>query len=101
MLVADSRLPGSPRVSSTKGGPSTPNAGQPTGLVEGWEIERILLTVPQGISITNLVKYFMDRVGEEPGQMPRKEWIKVVRENASFGQDKLLRPKGAPARPRP
>ncbi len=95
---------GSNTVSPTKGGPSTPRAVSPpasAGPVEGWEIVQILNTIPQGVTVTNLLKRFQTRVGDEPGQMPRKEWIKIVKDNASFGPDKLLRAKGAPQSPGP
>ena len=39
------------------------------------------------------MKAFMSRVGDNPGQMPRKDWIKLVKENAIYGGDKLLRRK--------
>ncbi|KAI1004464.1 hypothetical protein K3495_g3749 [Podosphaera aphanis] len=47
-----------------------------------------------GISIGNLMKSFGGRVGDDPlTQTKKAEFIKLVRENAKYGPDKLLRPK--------
>lgn len=46
-----------------------------------------------GISIGNLMKSFGGRVGDDPATQTKKaEFIKLVRENAKYGPDKLLRP---------
>jgi transcription initiation factor TFIIF subunit alpha len=46
-----------------------------------------------GIKIGDLMKIFQRRVGDTKGQTAKKEFIKLVKENAAFGADKLLRPK--------
>lgn len=49
---------------------------------------------PAGISIGNLMKSFGGRVGDDPATQTQKAaFIKLVRENAKYGPDKLLRPK--------
>ena len=74
-------------------GPSTPAAGGQGGLVEAWEITQALAANPQGISVGQLMRQFQTRVGEGDGQMSRRDWIKLVKDNAKWGADKLLRPK--------
>lgn len=71
----------------------SPRAGSPAGLVEASEIVSALLASPEGISVGALLRQFGNRVGDGPGQMVRKDWIKLVKDNAVFGEDKLLRPK--------
>lgn len=80
-------------VSPTKGGASPARGTSPSGPIEASEIVAALPPLPAGISIGNLMKVFMSRVGDNPGQMPRKDWIKLVKENAVYGPDKLLRRK--------
>ncbi|KAF4622745.1 hypothetical protein G7Y89_g14282 [Cudoniella acicularis] len=46
-----------------------------------------------GIFIANLMKVFAGRVGENEGQTPKKEFIRLVKENSTYGPDKLLRRK--------
>ena len=46
---------------------------------------------PDGIGSADLIKHFHGRVGDLPGQMPRTEWIKLVKELCDFGQDRRLR----------
>ncbi|CCU82968.1 transcription initiation factor IIF subunit alpha [Blumeria hordei DH14] len=57
--------------------------------------EEVIAALPvAGISIGNLMKSFGGRVGEDPvNQTKKADFIKLVRENAKFGPDKLLRPK--------
>lgn len=85
------RSPGS--ASPNAAGPSTPAAGGQGGLVEAWEITQALAANPQGISVGQLMRQFQTRVGEGDGQMSRRDWIKLVKDNAKWGADKLLRPK--------
>jgi transcription initiation factor TFIIF subunit alpha len=47
----------------------------------------------EGITIGNLLGVFTARVGGLPGQTEKKEFIRLVKENSSYGPDKLLRPK--------
>lgn len=39
------------------------------------------------------MRKFAGRIGDGPGQMDRKDWIKLVRENCLYGPDKVLRRK--------
>ncbi|KAF4901563.1 Transcription initiation factor IIF subunit alpha [Colletotrichum fructicola] len=70
----------------------SPRAGSP-GPVEPWEIINALPELPNGITIGNLMRKFAGRIGDGPGQMDRKDWIKLVRENCLYGPDKVLRRK--------
>ncbi|WYZ45086.1 hypothetical protein EsH8_VIII_000402 [Colletotrichum jinshuiense] len=79
--------PGSP---IPEGSPA-PRAGSPSGPIEAWEIVDALPQLPGGISIGNLMRRFQGRIGDGPGQMDRKEWIKLVKENCAYGPDKILR----------
>ena len=47
----------------------------------------------EGISISQLMKRFGGRVGEEPGKTKKGEFIALVKECALLGKDKLLRRK--------
>ncbi|KAI1267038.1 Rap30/74 interaction domain-containing protein [Xylariaceae sp. FL1019] len=47
----------------------------------------------EGISIGGLLRIFKNRV-DGPGQLPKREWIQLVKANSMFGPDKLLRRKG-------
>lgn len=77
--------------------PSTyDTAAARAGVVEAWEIVEALPPLPEGISIGNLMKIFQFRIGDKPGLMERKDWIKLVKDNAAWGSDKLLRLKTAP-----
>ncbi|KAH6889112.1 hypothetical protein B0T10DRAFT_487384 [Thelonectria olida] len=82
--------------SASRAGSPIPNQGGaspgPSGaVIEGREIlEQI---PPGGISISDLIKPFQGRVGDKPGQMPKGEWIKLVKQICQFGPDKLLRRK--------
>ncbi|TDZ35783.1 Transcription initiation factor IIF subunit alpha [Colletotrichum spinosum] len=85
--------PGSKPGSPLPEGSPAPRAGSPSGLVEAWEIIAALPELPNGISIGNLMRKFQSRIGEGPGKMERKDWIKLVRENCAYGPDKVLRRK--------
>jgi transcription initiation factor TFIIF subunit alpha len=68
-------------------------ATQIAGPIEDWEIQEKIKRHPEGIGLSAFLRQFGNRVGEGPGQMPRKDWIKKVKLFASFGkEDKLLRP---------
>jgi transcription initiation factor TFIIF subunit alpha len=59
------------------------------GPIEPWEIlEKI---PPEGITTAELIKPFAGRVGEKPGQMPKNDWIKLVKQLCDYGPDKRLR----------
>ena len=55
----------------------------------------IAAALPQeGIRIGELLKMFQPRVGDTTGeQTTKKEFIRLVKENSAYGEDKLLRPK--------
>ncbi|KAH7022431.1 hypothetical protein EDB80DRAFT_8198 [Ilyonectria destructans] len=87
--------------SSARGTPSASRAGSPIPTqggaspgpsgsgIESWEI---LEKIPaEGIVIGDLIKQFQGRVGEKPGQMPKGEWIKLVKQICEYGPDKRLR----------
>ncbi|KAH7171527.1 hypothetical protein EDB81DRAFT_200062 [Dactylonectria macrodidyma] len=87
--------------SSARGTPSASRAGSPIPTqggaspgpsgpgIESWEI---LEKIPaEGIVIGDLIKQFQGRVGEKPGQMPKGEWIKLVKQICEYGSDKRLR----------
>ena len=68
-----------------------PVPGSPSGVVESSEIlEKI---PPEGITIGELIKFFAGRVGEKPGQMPKQDWIGLVKSLCDYGADKRLRKK--------
>ena len=48
---------------------------------------------PEGITIGELIKFFAGRVGDRPGQMPKTDWIRLVRSLCEYGTDKKLRKK--------
>ncbi|KAJ0168325.1 Transcription initiation factor IIF subunit alpha [Colletotrichum tanaceti] len=89
MPATSGSKPGSPL---PEGSPA-PRAGSPNGPIEAWEIVDALPELPGGISIGNLMRRFQGRIGDGPGQMDRKEWIKLVKENCAYGPDKILRRK--------
>jgi len=79
-------------VSPTKA--SASRAGSPAaGPIDHAAILQVIQRYPEGVSIGNLLRDFGTRVGDGPGQMPRKEWIGLVKEACVFGADKLLRPR--------
>ncbi|KAF8851516.1 hypothetical protein BDZ45DRAFT_730868 [Acephala macrosclerotiorum] len=72
--------PGSPLAQSPGSGPIQPH--------------EIVAALPAtGIKIGDLMKIFQRRVGEGKDMTEKKEFIKLVKANAAFGPDKLLRPK--------
>lgn len=61
------------------------------GRVEASEIlERV---PPEGIAINELIQLFQGRLGDRPGQMPKQEWINMVKNLCVRGPDKRLRRK--------
>ncbi|KAH7327832.1 hypothetical protein B0I35DRAFT_415864 [Stachybotrys elegans] len=87
---------GSPVVSRA-GSPNPPSGGQGSAspLPGGGSViepQEILDRIPaEGIIIGELIKPFQGRVGDRPGQMPKGEWIKLVRQLCDYGPDKRLR----------
>ncbi|CAK7226587.1 transcription factor IIF subunit tfg1 [Sporothrix curviconia] len=93
-------IPGSP--SGRAGSPGSPasraaspsaGAGAGSGTMDAQEIIAALRKIPEGITVGGLLKQFGSRIGDGPNQMKRKDWIKLVKENSVFGEDKLLRAK--------
>ncbi|KAL5601353.1 uncharacterized protein BROUX77_005602 [Berkeleyomyces rouxiae] len=79
---------------SRAGSPVPPAAAAAAGgPIQAHEIVAALPDLPDGITILNLFKSFDDRVGDRPGLMSKSDWLKLVRENSQYGQDKLLRRK--------
>ncbi|KAL1912642.1 transcription factor IIF subunit tfg1 [Sporothrix stenoceras] len=79
--------PGSP--ASRAASPSASSGGS----MDAQEIVAALRKIPEGITVGGLLKQFGARIGDGPNQMKRKDWIKLVKENSVFGEDKLLRAK--------
>ncbi|CAG9946744.1 unnamed protein product [Clonostachys rosea f. rosea IK726] len=89
-------------IGSGQGSPSasragSPNPGQGSASpvssagkgIEAWEIvEKI---PPEGITIGELIKPFLGRIGDKPGQMLKKDWIDLVKVTCDYGPDKRLR----------
>ncbi|KAI0003144.1 Rap30/74 interaction domain-containing protein [Xylariaceae sp. FL0662B] len=89
---------------ANKGSPPAARAGSPGSPAQSptqeyidaitpQEIVDALPPLPQGVTIGGLLKVFQHRL-EKPGYMPRKDWLKLVKENANFNSaEKLLRRK--------
>ncbi|KAI1780164.1 Rap30/74 interaction domain-containing protein [Hypoxylon cercidicola] len=95
--------PAPPQVAANRGASAASRAGSPGATQSptqdyinpptAQEIIDALPPLPEGITIGSLLRKFQDRV-EKPGYMPRKEWLKMVRENAQFSNvEKMLRRK--------
>jgi transcription initiation factor TFIIF subunit alpha len=70
--------------------PQSPSTG--TGPLQPSDIIAALPST--GITIGDLMKLFSSRVGENnPARTPKSEFIRLVKENSKYGNDKLLRPK--------
>ncbi|KAM5354338.1 hypothetical protein ACJ41O_000987 [Fusarium nematophilum] len=89
-------------VNSARGTPSASRAGSPNpaqgaaspGSPGNSVIEpaEILEKIPnEGIVIGDLIKLFQHRLGDKPGQMPKNEWIQLVKKLCDYGPDKRLR----------
>jgi transcription initiation factor TFIIF subunit alpha len=86
---------------SARGTPSASRAGSPNpqgaaspGSPGGSIVEpsEILDKIPnEGIVIGELIKAFNHRLGDRPGQMPKNEWIQLVKKLCDYGPDKRLR----------
>lgn len=85
------RVSPNPMVRFTNSSVTGPPPGSPSRVVEPSEIlDRI---PPEGITIGELIKFFAGRVGEKPGQMPKQDWIGLVKGLCDYGADKRLRKK--------
>ena len=92
---------GNKSLSPTKGGAASGTAtprglspqlvGQASDKIQVSEIIQAI-NAQNGISLTRLLEMFKHRV-DTPGNLTKKEWIALVRQNGVYGQDKLLRPK--------
>lgn len=60
--------------------PATPSASEP---ITGAEIVA-MLPLQGGVTIGALLGKFRNRVGDEPGLMPRGQWIKLVKEHSTY-----------------
>ncbi|KAM0238954.1 hypothetical protein ACHAP5_008460 [Fusarium lateritium] len=87
---------------SARGTPSASRAGSPNptqgaaspGSPGGSIVEpsEILDKIPnEGIAIGELIKLFNHRLGDRAGQMPKTEWIQLVKKICEYGPDKRLR----------
>lgn len=61
--------------------------------ITGEEIVELIVSNGGAISITELLARFKGRVGPKPGQMPKPDWVKLVKTHAVYDKDKLLKPK--------
>ncbi|KAI1340263.1 Rap30/74 interaction domain-containing protein [Xylariaceae sp. FL0016] len=80
---------GQPRATSpiAGSGASSPRAGN----ITVQEVIDAMPPLPNGITVGLLTKKFSDRI-DKPGCISKKEWLALVKENATFShQDKLLR----------
>lgn len=83
-------------VGSNRGTPSASRAGSPITASQSGPIDpkEILDKIPpEGIEISELIKPFKGRLGEGPGQMAKKDWIKLVTRLCDLGPNKKLRKK--------
>lgn len=95
--------PAPPQGAANRGASAAPQPGSPSvpqSPTEEYinpptpqEIIDALPPLPEGITVGLLMRRFQDRV-ERPGYMPRKVWLRMVRENAHFSSaEKMLRRK--------
>ncbi|CAK7563317.1 MAG: transcription factor IIF subunit tfg1 [Sporothrix epigloea] len=83
--------PGSPGSPASRA--ASPSASGINVNMDAQEIIAALRKFTEGITVGGLLKFFGNRIGDGPNQMKRKDWIKLVKENSVFGEDKLLRVK--------
>ncbi|KAK5651542.1 hypothetical protein OQA88_11907 [Cercophora sp. LCS_1] len=82
---------GSPAPPASQGSPAAQNQPlQPR--IEASDIIKAVQAYPQGITIGNLMRTFVSRIHPN-GVTTKNEWIQLVKENARYGADRLLRPK--------
>ena len=61
--------------------------------MQAWEIEAQLSTHPAGVTTATLIEPFSSRIGDEPGQISKKDWIAMVKSIAVLQNGKLTRRK--------
>jgi len=71
-----------------------PRAKSPAvGPIQPHEIIAALPTSGSGILAGVLMNMFTKRVGDQPNQTTKKDFIQMVKDNSRYGPDKLLRRK--------
>lgn len=73
------------------GSPTGNSQSLGTGPIQAHEVAAAV--PPHGVLIGTLMSIFKARVGEGPNQTSKKDFIRLVKENSTYGPDKLLRPK--------
>ncbi|KAI0842243.1 Rap30/74 interaction domain-containing protein [Hypoxylon sp. FL0890] len=90
--AAANRPPAGPRANSPGGGPQSPTQ-ESIDTITPQEIIDALPPRPEGITIGMFLRRFQHRL-DRPGHMARRDWLKLVKENAEFHPvEKLLRRK--------
>ncbi|KAF3767472.1 hypothetical protein M406DRAFT_288549 [Cryphonectria parasitica EP155] len=86
-VPGSSQLPPGSQTPSRATSPSAPNSSPP---LTAEDIIACLNAHPEGMNISQMAQYF-----KGPRMSDRKLFITLVKNNAKWGPDKLLRPKGA------
>lgn len=73
--------------------PTAPAGSQSPGAGPIQAHEIVAALPADGISIGDLMKIFKARVGDGEGKTSKKDFIRFVKENSVYGDNKLLRPK--------
>lgn len=73
--------------------PTAPASSQSPGAGPIQAHEIVAALPADGISIGDLMKIFKARVGDGEGKTSKKDFIRFVKENSVYGDNKLLRPK--------
>jgi len=71
---------------------SPPPPSAPIARIEASEIIQVIAERGNGISLSDLLRKFVHRL-DRPGGMAKSEWLTLVKQNAVYGPDKLLRPR--------
>jgi transcription initiation factor TFIIF subunit alpha len=85
-------------IASGRAGTATPRGSPPppSGLVARIEASEITQAIAErgdgGISLGDLLRVFVHRLNQ-PGSTTKSEWLTLVKQNAVYGPDKLLRPR--------
>ncbi|KAI1107932.1 Rap30/74 interaction domain-containing protein [Jackrogersella minutella] len=91
--IANKGSSAGPRAASPNVPAQSPTQESPGLIITAQEIVDALPTPPEGITIGILMRKFQNRI-DRPGCLERKDWLKLVRENADFNTaEKLLRRK--------
>jgi transcription initiation factor TFIIF subunit alpha len=92
--VALAVSPGKPPAATTSGAAPSGSAVPVTTPITGEEIKAFAQNYPNGIKPAELLtKHFAGRVGDNPGQMRRKDWTILVKVYMNYTADKGLVPK--------